>query len=589
MSRRALWLLIVLCLVAAPGVGHAGLRETLHNLSPGGLGRRQVGGPSARAATAASGEDDLCVFCHTPHSAKSHRGLWSRQAEPMTYKLYESSTMQARPQQPTGSSRLCLSCHDGMTALGAPKTGRAGTTLGKLTGTSVLGTDLSDDHPISFVYDQTLVTRRRDLANPATLIGSVKLDESGQLQCTSCHDAHIDRHPKFLVTDPSNSGLCVACHKLPYWQESAHATSPATARSASPRPGSDSGTVGQNGCSSCHRSHGAPHPQRLLAARTEEGVCLDCHDGRVAAKDLRRESVKYSAHRVDRYADIHDPTENPSTMARHVECVDCHNAHATRTGSVGGQITGALAGVSGVSISGSFVREASFEYEVCLKCHGVAENRDPIVFRTDNVPNVRLTIHPQNASFHPVADVGRNPNIPGLITPLTPASRTPCTSCHTNDAAALNGSSAPRGPHGSNYRPILAAEYHLDATMGSESYQLYALCYRCHDRNTLLNRSDGFPHQLHLGKVGASCAVCHDAHGSRQNPHLINFMSRDLTGKVVVTPSSSGQLAYQSLGMGSGRCFLTCHGNDHNSKDYPSRALPAGATIQSPLRRSSGR
>ncbi len=307
---------------------------------------------------------------------------------------------------------------------------------------------------------------------------------------------------------------------------------------------------------------------------TEEGICLTCHDGRVAAKDLRRESMKYSAHRVDLYTDIHDPSENPNLMAKHVECADCHNSHETRARSVEGQIPASLAGVSGITISGSFVREASFEYEVCLKCHGISEDRNPLVFRADNVTNLRLEIDPQNASFHPVADVGRSSSILGLIAPLNPASRTPCIACHNNDAGSLIGHSAPRGPHGSNHRPILAAEYHLDANMGRESYQFYARCYGCHDRNTLLDRRDGFPHRLHVDEVGASCAVCHDAHGSRQNAHLINFMSRDLTGKVAVTPSSSGQLEYDSLGMRAGRCLLTCHGADHNPKDYPSSTRP---------------
>jgi len=280
------------------------------------------------------------------------------------------------------------------------------------------------------------------------------------------------------------------------------------------------------------------------------------------------------------YADVHDPTENPNTMPQHVECVDCHNSHETRARSVGGQVPGPLAGVSGISMGGTFLREATFEYEVCLKCHGVTEDRNPIVFRVDKVTNVRLRIDPQNPSFHPVADVGRNPTIQGLITPLTPASRTPCTSCHNNEATSLAGGNAPRGPHGSIYRPILTAEFQLDATTRPESYQIYALCYGCHDRNTLLNRPDGFPHQLHLGStVGASCAICHDAHGSRQNPHLIDFMSRDLTGKVVVTASSTGELSYQSLGMNAGRCTLTCHGVDHNGPkfQYPASAMPSPA------------
>lgn len=580
MKAHAVYLLAVLYVVAAPAAARAGLRETMHNLSPSGRGRQQAGGQGGGAA--AEGEDDLCIFCHTPHSATALRGLWNHQLEPVTYKLYESSTTEAQMQQPTGSSRLCLSCHDGVLAVGAMKR-QADPSLGKLTGPSVLGTDLSDDHPISFVYDQALVTRRHDLANPGTLTGGVKLDDTGQVQCTSCHDAHIGRHPDFLVMDPSYSALCVTCHRLPHWQESSHATSGVTARGTNALPGLGYPTVGQNGCSSCHRSHGAEHPQRLLAATTEEGVCMTCHDGHVAAKDLRHEFMKYSAHRIDNYAGIHDPTENPNIMPQHVECVDCHNSHEARARSIGGQLPGPLAGVSGISIGGSFLREATFEYEICLKCHGITEDRNPIVFRTDNVTNLRLQIDPQNPSFHPVADVGRNPNIPGLLVPLTPASRTPCTACHNNDAASRVGSSAARGPHGSNYRPILAAEYHLDAIPRPESYQLYALCYGCHDRNSVLSGSDGFPHSVHVATSGASCAVCHDAHGSRQSPHLINFMSRDVTGQVVVTPSSSGQLQYESLGMGTGRCFLTCHGIDHNPKNYPA---PAGAMIQSPMKRN---
>ena len=588
MKPQGLWWLPVLCVLAAPAVGRAGLRETAHNLSPGGMGRRPAGSAGIGAAAGASGENDLCVFCHTPHSATSRRGLWNRELKPTTYKLYESSTTEAQIQQPNGSSRLCLSCHDGMIAMGAMKR-RPDPALGRLTGASVLGTDLSDDHPISFLYDQALVVRRRGLADPSTLLGSVKLDSTGQVQCTSCHDAHMDRHPRFLVTDPDRSSLCIVCHRLPRWQESAHATSAATARAGAALPGLGYATVGQNGCSSCHRSHGAPHPRRLLTAVTEEGVCLPCHDGHVAAKDLRSVSVKYSAHRVDRYTDVHDPTENPNSMPLHVECVDCHNSHEARAGSAGGQIAGPLTGVSGITIGGAFLREANFEYEVCLKCHGITEDRDAIVFRTDNVTNVRLEINPQNPSFHPVADIGRNPNILGLITPLTPASRTACTSCHNNESTTLLDGNAPRGPHGSNYRPILAAEYHLDAITATESYQRYALCYRCHDRSTLFSRRDGFPHQLHVVEEGASCAVCHSAHGSRQSAHLINFMSRDLTGAVAVTASSSGTLKYDALGSGTGQCFLTCHGSDHNPKKYPSDDFGGGATIRSPLRRGSNR
>jgi hypothetical protein len=276
--------------------------------------------------------------------------------------------------------------------------------------------------------------------------------------------------------------------------------------------------------------------------------------------------VKYSAHRVDVYADIHDPAENPKTMAEHVECVDCHNSHSIGGPSTKDSYRRRSPGFPvSPSAAGSSPRRASSKR--FLKCHGVAEDPDPIVYRNDNVTNTRLEISPYNRSFHPVTDIGHNPAVIGLISPLTPASRTACTDCHNNDVGSVLSSTAPRGPHGSSYRPILAAEYRLDASPGAENYPLYAFCYGCHARNTLLNRPvGGFPHRLHVTDLGASCAVCHDAHGSRRDERLINFMIRDLTGEAVVTSSSSGLLEYDTLGMGAGRCFLTCHGSDHNPK-----------------------
>jgi hypothetical protein len=68
----------------------------------------------------------------------------------------------------------------------------------------------------------------------------------------------------------------------------------------------------------------------------------------------------------------------------------------------------------------------------------------------------------------------------------------------------------------------------------------------------------------------APCAVCHDAHGSRQGVGLINFMLQDSTGRTVVTPSQSqGRLEFISLGPGRGQCYLTCHGENHEPEEYP--------------------
>ena len=192
------------------------IAHTKHNLSASGPG-------AVRTAEAAG----TCVFCHTPHNASPSRGLWNRDLPAVTYQLYASSTLQAQLDQPTGSTRLCLSCHDGLLAVGNLRVTPKGAALaiGPLTGKSALGSNLSGDHPISFLYDAALALRRGDLADPQALPPAIHLDDKRQMQCTSCHDPHDDRQPKFLRMDNRSGALCTACHRLRNWSGSSHASS----------------------------------------------------------------------------------------------------------------------------------------------------------------------------------------------------------------------------------------------------------------------------------------------------------------------------------------------------------------------------
>jgi predicted CXXCH cytochrome family protein len=554
MMRWPLLALPVLILASLECV-HAGVVGTAHDLS--------VTGPVSETANA-------CVFCHTPHSAVMTRALWNRELPTATYQLYESSTLGVELQQPTGATRLCLSCHDGTLALGAmrmhPEPG-----LGLLTGPAVLGTDLSDDHPVSFVYDSQTAALQPDLADPAMLPDAVRLDSTEQMQCTTCHDPHEDRYPHFLVTDNAFSQLCVTCHRKDLWDGSAHATSAASWNGIPPDPWPDSDliTVAENGCENCHRTHAAPAPERLLAALPEEDVCYPCHSGHVARKNIRAEFQKPDAHPIERQSGTHDPTESPLIMPQHVECVDCHSPHQARAASVVAGMPGPLTGASGVNISGGTVFEATFEYEVCLKCHGLVGSAAPLVFRQDDITNVRLEIDPTNPSYHPVADIGRNTMIEGLLPGYTPSSIISCSDCHSSDTAAL-GATGVRGPHGSVYDPILMREYRISGDEILESFQNYSLCYNCHDRTVLLSEGPNqFSHREHVLDARASCAICHDAHGSRQHPRLINFMIEDQAGNTPVHPAlTSGRLDFVFLGEDSGQCFLTCHGKDHDPEGY---------------------
>jgi len=98
---------ICLTILTGPSVraGSGSIRGTPHDLSP------VPGGGS-------------CSFCHTPHGALPGTPLWSHKLSTAVYKIYESSSLKAKVGQPTGSSKLCLSCHDGTVALTETLTGR---------------------------------------------------------------------------------------------------------------------------------------------------------------------------------------------------------------------------------------------------------------------------------------------------------------------------------------------------------------------------------------------------------------------------------------------------------------------------------
>ncbi len=552
-------------LMASPGRAQTEIARTVHNLTPGGPGQLKETRPTG-----------LCVYCHTPHNANPTQALWNKDTPATTYQLYTSSTLQSMPNQPTGSSRLCLSCHDGILALGNLRVPPPGEELelGPMSGNRRLGTDLSDDHPISFVYDGELAVRRGELVDPSGLPTTVRLDASQQLQCTTCHDPHEDRRPMFLRMANADGALCLSCHRLNQWGGSSHATSGAAWNGSGTNPWPEGAlpTVAGNACSNCHRTHSAGHGPRLLAQAVETDNCTVCHTGTVAQKNVTDQFAnggKFSRHPVEVGPWVHDPRENPLSMTRHVTCADCHNPHAAdATPSTAPLVSGRLKGVAGVTSDGTLLRESSNEYEVCNRCHGFSEPPTPGIQRAEATRIVRVKIDPSNASFHPIAAVGRNTAVNGLLSGLTATSRISCTDCH-NDSDWVAGSNLPRGPHASQYAPILEREY-ITADQTPESQSNYDLCYKCHDRGQFITpQATGFPHARHVVDQQAPCAACHDAHGSRQNAHLINFMVRDQNGRETVAPNAAGRLEYISSGAGRGSCSLQCHGADHDARNYP--------------------
>ena len=213
---------------------------------------------------------EICVFCHTPHHANTENGLrplWNKGNIPTNYTAY-GTTLGGTTAGPIGSTSLaCLSCHDGITTfdniVNAP--GKGGVIAGGsnyawsfrmpspfvndplldhfFTGTDscedchsgavegvnqvtrhIIGTDLSNDHPVSIPYTSTV----GGLRPTTTVIGSIDLSSDldstattafganlmqnrwavngfisnsatigdllrdGKVECSSCHDPHFD-------------------------------------------------------------------------------------------------------------------------------------------------------------------------------------------------------------------------------------------------------------------------------------------------------------------------------------------------------------------------------------------------------------
>lgn len=219
-------LFIFLFLVfSVEGIIQSGILETKHNLSSSGPGEVK-----------AVSETEVCVFCHVPHNSYPRTPLWGHAlSEVKNYKIYSSNqSVSGRGReyaQPDGSSRLCLSCHDGTVALGAVIGRRriefaGGVNVLRPGQSGFIGLDLSGSHTISVpIFDSEVNeknTRGLSILKSVKEMKSdpdgVKLDENNKVQCTTCHDAHSDDNYNssgiHFWRKSDFSTLCEVCHVM---------------------------------------------------------------------------------------------------------------------------------------------------------------------------------------------------------------------------------------------------------------------------------------------------------------------------------------------------------------------------------------
>ncbi len=213
-------------------------------------GLNERAGVAAMTGVAFSDYGYSCVYCHIPPEETGadpaeFGGItdWNR-FEPATenYKLYQSATLDSLTGKPNPISMLCLSCHDGTMAVDMvvfkPPTFdsaedkamhmRMNTSddiesCGKChngqvahdIAVKVIGTDLTNDHPISMRYaglDIGFGAADPDFKSPDHSGGfdnGVKL-YNGNVECATCHNVHNPANELLLRAEAET--LCFTCH-----------------------------------------------------------------------------------------------------------------------------------------------------------------------------------------------------------------------------------------------------------------------------------------------------------------------------------------------------------------------------------------
>ncbi len=161
-------------------------------------------------------QNRICLPCHVPHNAYPDEDadikmvLWNHEETDGAFDMYV--TLDGDQGTLDGTSKLCLSCHDGVTAIDnyGGNDGYFNDIKIPVGRPSNLGTDLTNDHPIGIAYPDGEAGYR-----PAGTLVGVKLvtvSSVERVECTSCHDPHNNGLGKFLRVPISGSALCLRCH-----------------------------------------------------------------------------------------------------------------------------------------------------------------------------------------------------------------------------------------------------------------------------------------------------------------------------------------------------------------------------------------
>jgi hypothetical protein len=208
--------LLALALAGFASTASAAVAGTRHDLS------------SSSGTLGLGGTLSACQYCHAPHNVNTGvpgAPLWNRNTviigtgTPWT--MYSSATLTGyRAGTPNANSMTCLSCHDGISDMGATYATAQGfndvaTPMTAIANTSaIVGRNLSDDHPVSVVYAGDGVNYAFvNAITPAFRL--YRYSGLDYVECATCHEPHtqgIAGGDFFPFLRVSKQVMCTRCH-----------------------------------------------------------------------------------------------------------------------------------------------------------------------------------------------------------------------------------------------------------------------------------------------------------------------------------------------------------------------------------------
>ncbi|NTU70804.1 MAG: fibronectin type III domain-containing protein [Coriobacteriia bacterium] len=401
-------------------------------------------------------------------------------------------------------------------------------------------------------------------------------------------------------------------------------------------------TIGAALCQNCHDPHGSQSDslqawtptssptaanarQNTTTATSEEGLCYKCHGTGTGTAGGRSMNVQTPAsaaynHSVAAQTGRHSDEETVGAFAnsatRHVECVDCHNPHASvagthtiNTSNAGGALKGAI-GIVPPAASGNWSQPTTASYTattmagtvpeayLCFKCHagpGVSLQSVTTTSGTYTRTDLGQEFNPSNYSFHNVS--GQTTamktsftfvNVAGTTVTqtwplpttawlktlegvqLTSNSKITCSDCHTGSTTTA------RGPHGSAAKwmvdPAYPNEWSTITLTNRNTTTTPYICQKCHNFAVATNNVHQSNHDSY------ACRTCHVSvpHGWKR-PRLMAYTtdtglyeagrtgpgSTGLTG--IKTGWTTHTLTSGSVQWAEGDCYADCSTSRHSA------------------------